>query len=928
MQRHGVATSITTQPKLRQVTADSNKKVLLTFPFDSVAASATIVAHMKLALILPILSLSTVLLHAEQVNMVELGDKTFHLWGCAECHVTTKNDISIKTGPSLYNLFTTTPREIEVIAGEGGKKNTVKADRDYFLHSVRKPAEQLKISENGPTKGTAYAAIMPQFTVENVTDSDLEAIWHYLRHAADEPNAGPASVMAEIQSKAPSKNILENPAEIVVSKRPRVYRAPLLQSSGRAIHVGLPSGMNYTFDPRMLSVRKVWSGGFLNLEKEQKGRSTPGSEHGLGARDVLDQTPLLVPLTDAKKPIDLEFMEPDVGDEATTEKHLWKGGDFLKELASWDCAFLGYSLTASGEPDFAFRVGKNSMKQHISFSAEGWLVIEISGSLKTPQAFQVRQEGLKGVSVTGGTLTDGVWTLPAGEKTNRLQAKIGEGLVARPALAIKETFAPQALNVVPSKADLPPGYEIESWDAPLDTYGRKQLFEPTAMAVAKNGTLVVGTRTAGIWRLKDKKWELFAEGIFECLGLCIEDDNGDTIVIAQKPELTRIRDTNKDGRADQFLTVCDDYGFHGNYHEYTHGPVRDAEGNYYFTLNLCHTGNDKASYRAGGPFMGSMGGFRGWCCRVTPAGVFEPYASGLRSPAGFAMDPDGRLVMADNQGEYMGSSKISYVVKGEFYGHPSGLVSLPGMKPDSPEIAYEKWKKSANLSALWFPHGKYANSPGSPTWDLTKGKFGPYEKQMFIGDQTLSTLMRVSTEKVGDTNQGMMTLFSKNLASGVMRPIFQPDGSLLLGQTGRGWQSKGGNEASLQRIFWDGKTIAADIFSVKTIKDGIVLHFTAALQKEIKDTELLQKIKITSWTYNDSNNYGSNENEGHSDEIKAVTVSADRKSIRIEIPGFSDPAKIINRLYYIKVLDAKSLFGNTPSRAELEAYQTIRAIPK
>jgi cytochrome c2 len=265
-----MATANTTRTKLRQGTADDNKKVLLTFPFDSVAASASIVAHMKVALILPILSISTIPLHAEQVNMVELGDKTFHLWGCSECHVSTKNDNSIKTGPSLYNLFTTTPREIEVLAGEGGKKTTVKADREYFLQSVRKPAEQLTISESGPTKGTAYGAIMPQFTVETVTDSDLEAIWHYLRHAADEPNAGPAAVMAEIQAKAPPKNILENPAEIVVSKRPRVYRAPLLQSSGRAIHVGLPNGMNYTFDPRMLSVRKVWSGGFLNMEKEQK----------------------------------------------------------------------------------------------------------------------------------------------------------------------------------------------------------------------------------------------------------------------------------------------------------------------------------------------------------------------------------------------------------------------------------------------------------------------------------------------------------------------------------------------------------------------------------------------------------------------------------------------------------------------------------
>ena len=35
-------------------------------------------------------------------------------------------------------------------------------------------------------------------------------------------------------------------------------------------------------------------------------------------------------------------------------------------------------------------------------------------------------------------------------------------------------------------------------------------------------------------------------------------------------------DSNGDGRADQFETLCDDYGFHGNYHEY--GPtVRRGE---------------------------------------------------------------------------------------------------------------------------------------------------------------------------------------------------------------------------------------------------------------------------------------------------------------------------------------------------------------
>lgn len=864
---------------------------------------------------------------AEQVNLVDQGKQAFSTWGCAECHVSTKADLSIKTGPSLYNLFLTTARDREVMIPATGKNDTIKADHDYFINSVRNPGDSLAIAETGNTKGVNYPAIMPRFIPQMVSDSDLESIWHYLRHAADESQNGPSVVMGEKQNAVKTANPLDNLTEVVVTKRPRVFRAPLLHSSGRAIHVGLPSGMNYTFDPRMLSVRSVWSGGFLNLAKEQKGRSTPGSEHGEDSHEWLDGAPALMPLTADGKTIDFEFKEPDVLDDVAVAKHLWKGGDFLKELAAWDCDFLGYTLAENQAPDFHFRIGKNVITQRVSFTAEGYLVVEISGELQSPQSFQVRESGFTEAKVNGGTLTSGKWTLPPGKKVHyQLQTKIGDSLVARPVLTAEENFTPQDAQVTPSQADLLPGYQIESWESPKDTYGRKQLFEPTAIAVAKNGTIVVGTRTAGIWRFKDHKWQLFAEGIYECLGLSVEDDAGDSIVIAQKPELTRLRDLDHDGRADEFLTVCDDYGFHGNYHEYTHGPVRDAAGNYYFTLNLCHSGNEQASYRAGGPYMGSMGGFRGWCCRVTPAGVFEPFASGLRSPAGLAFDPDGRLVVADNQGEYMGSSKISYLSKDHFYGHPSSLVSLPGMKPDSPEITYDKWQKSAQLSALWFPHGKLANSPGNPAWDLTNGKFGPFSRQMFIGDQTLSTLLRVVTEKVGDVDQGCVIPFASKLASGVMRPCFLPDGSLLIGQTGRGWQANGGNESSLQRIFWDGNTTAADILRVAVTATGFEVFFTTPIADKCTQAEVLAAFKVESWTYNDSSQYGSEENEKRPDAIKDLSISTDRKSVRLTLDSFASSSSA-NRIFWIQMINAHPLLAPASGRETLEAYYTVRAVP-
>ena len=175
--------------------------------------------------------------------------------------------------------------------------------------------------------------------------------------------------------------------------------------------------------------------------------------------------------------------------------------------------------------------------------------------------------------------------------------------------------------------------------------------------------------------------------------------------------------------------------------------------------------------------MGSMGGYRGWALRVRPDGSCEPFANGLRSPAGLGIDPDGRLWYAENQGEYVGSSKVVPLEQGKFYGHLSGLLDLSEkrMRPDSPELKFDLWRDKIRKAAVWLPHGKFANSPGNPVWDLTNGKFGPFGRQMFIGDQTLSTLLRVSIETVDGMEQGSVVPFSFGLASGVMRLVRRQD---------------------------------------------------------------------------------------------------------------------------------------------------------
>ena len=86
-----------------------------------------------------------------------------------------------------------------------------------------------------------------------------------------------------------------------------------------------------------------------------------------------------------------------------------------------------------------------------------------------------------------------------------------------------------------------------------------------------------------------KSWRLFAEGLHEPLGILAEDDG--SLLVMQRPELTRLRDTDGDGIADRYDTVWDGFGITGNYHEFAFGPVLTSDGKLLVALN-CASGAD------------------------------------------------------------------------------------------------------------------------------------------------------------------------------------------------------------------------------------------------------------------------------------------------------------------------------------------------
>lgn len=134
--------------------------------------------------------------------------------------------------------------------------------------------------------------------------------------------------------------------------------------------------------------------------------------------------------------------------------------------------------------------------------------------------------------------------------------------------------------------DLPPllgvPYRIETLPLP-----RQMIGEVSGVAFTPRGTLVVTTRRGEVWQRRHPagRWHRFAFGLYEGFGL-VAPDEADVYVI-QRPEITRVRDTDGDGEADVFTTVADDWGITGSYHEFSYGLARDSAGNFYAGSGMC-----------------------------------------------------------------------------------------------------------------------------------------------------------------------------------------------------------------------------------------------------------------------------------------------------------------------------------------------------
>lgn len=472
------------------------------------------------------------------------------------------------------------------------------------------------------------------------------------------------------------------------------------------------------------------------------------------------------------------------------------------------------------------------------------------------------------------------------------------------------------------------------------------LLEVGGLATMPNGNLAVSTRRGDIFIIENPTspnpyFRTFATGLHEVLGIVYKDN---AFYCAQRGELTRLSDTNQDGKADKFETVYA-WPLTGNYHEYSYGPEVAPDGSFFVTTNLGFFPGEWWRGRSEVPW-------RGWALRIYPDGRMQPWATGMRSPCGPGII-DGEFFYTENQGDWIGSGGLWHLEEGDFVGNPGGLAwsDLPEspvdltldyfhskIDPRRTKDAEGKYIRPQNikdekvvtmsdlkkeipqlrLPAVWLPHGVLGVSNAQPL-SIPPGHFGPFEGQVLVGDQGMSIISRVFLEKVKGEYQGAAFAFRSGFASGVTRMAWAKDGSLFIGETNRGWRSAGTTKEGLERLVWNNK-IPLEMKAVRAMPDGFEIEFTQPVDRA--SAEDLASYKVESFLYKYHPAYGSPPVNVEACNVKGVQVSDDGMKARIIVDNL--------RRAYIHTITLPGVREKTGSHALLHptAYYTLNHIPE
>lgn len=414
---------------------------------------------------------------------------------------------------------------------------------------------------------------------------------------------------------------------------------------------------------------------------------------------------------------------------------------------------------------------------------------------------------------------------------------------------------PLVLNGKLGKEDAP--YTVDSLALPSDNPW-KSWIRPAAIDFFSDGRLAMSSINGDVWicsginKTLDKlMWRRYATGLYEPLGLKIVNDK---LYVMGRDRITRLHDLNQDGEADYYQTFYAGGVVAPGYHAFSFDLQTDSAGYFYFVKS-----GRKVDDTPGNNAL----------IKVSPDGKHgEIFATGFRHPNGMGIGPKDEIVVGDNQGEFVPSSKINLVHKGCYYG-------------------YGKLDPNYARPLLWLPM-KEDNSSGGQLW--APDNWGPLSGKMLHTSYGTCKAFYVLTQfdKTGPVQATAIPL-PLTFSSGIMRGRVNPsDGQVYLSGL-KGWGTTAKEDGSVDRVRYTGKP-AYMVKDVQIVPKGIRLEFTCKL--DLSSATNPKNYKLEQWGYIYSEKYGSPEmsvfnpgKKGHDTlEVKGITLGKDGQSVVLEVP--------------------------------------------
>jgi len=356
----------------------------------------------------------------------------------------------------------------------------------------------------------------------------------------------------------------------------------------------------------------------------------------------------------------------------------------------------------------------------------------------------------------------------------------------------------------------------------------------------RDGRAAISTWNGDVWivsgiddALAQVKWQRFATGLDDPLGLAIKDD---VVYVHGRDGITRLRDRNGDGEADLYECFNHDVEVTNAFHEFAFDLQTDPDGNFYCAK--------AGPVNPGGRGFMTIAAHHGTIMKISKDGSsLAVIATGLRAPNGIGVSPDGSIVTSgDNEGTWMPRCRINWITKPGYYAGVRDTAHRRDV-PDQPD-----------LPLCWLPM-EVDNSSGGQVW-VPKGAWNDLEGRLLHLSYGTCSVYLVQPERVGTQMQGGVVRLPANFSSSCMRGRFSAkDGQLyVIGL--QGWQTTAAREGGFHRVRRTQAPLGLPV-ALRTCDKGVYLTFAEPLDPKTAADPASYGVEI--WNYHYSQNYGSPE---------------------------------------------------------------------